>query len=205
MNIISRGAEAVIYEEDGDVIKDRISKGYRIKEIDEKLRRLRTKSEARLLERARGANVPMLYGYSDRDMRIRMEYIHGVIVREVFDNLNITNLKKLCNKIGRQIGKLHKVDVVQGDLTTSNMLLRENELYIIDFGLGFVSNKIEDKAVDLRLLRQALGAQHYNVAANAFKYILESYGKEYKESKAVLKRLKEKVEKRGRYKRKNKL
>lgn len=72
------------------------------------------------------------------------------------------------------------------------------KLYFIDFGLGFSNGKIEDKAVDLHLIKQALEAKHFAKFENYWKEILKGYGKS-KKAKDVLVRL-EKVEKRGRYK-----
>ena len=71
-------------------------------------------------------------------------------------------------------------------------------VYFIDFGLGFHSDRIEDKAVDLHLIKQALEARHSKIYEKAFKAVLQGYkiSKNYKEA---IKRL-EKVEKRGRYK-----
>ncbi len=202
--IIARGAEAVLYVEDGKLIKERISKGYRVKELDNKLRKIRTKSEAKLLERAKDANVPRVFQVSDKDMKISMEYIDGELVKNIIDELSDNNLRLLCMDIGKQIANLHSVSVVHGDLTTSNMILRGNEIYLIDLGLGFVSDRTEDRAVDLRLLRQALESKHYRIGKEAFEYILQGYSENYKNAEEVITRLKDKVEKRGRYKRKTK-
>ena len=73
-------------------------------------------------------------------------------------------------------------------------------LYFIDFGLGFISHKIEDKAVDLHLLKEALEAKHFEYLQDLFNEIIKSY-KTSENSEKVLKQLK-KVEKRGRYKEK---
>ena len=45
--IINQGAEAVIESKGNEIIKKRINKSYRIKEIDEKIRKLRTKKRQR--------------------------------------------------------------------------------------------------------------------------------------------------------------
>jgi len=75
--------------------------------------------------------------------------------------------------------------------------LTEGELYIIDFGLGFISARLEDKAVDLHLIKQALEAKHWKNHKTLFQQFLKSY--KFPESKQVLEQLK-KVESRGRYK-----
>ncbi|MFH0948941.1 MAG: serine/threonine protein kinase, partial [Candidatus Aenigmatarchaeota archaeon] len=57
MKIIARGAEAVISRDENDIIKERVAKHYRLKEIDERLRSSRTRAESRLLREARRAGV----------------------------------------------------------------------------------------------------------------------------------------------------
>jgi len=109
----------------------------------------------------------------------------------------------LLREVGGKIAKMHDKDIIHGDLTTSNMIIRNPSLstrkvYFVDFGLGFDSKKIEDKAVDLYLLKQALESKHYKHFEESFKEVIEGY-KLSKNWKEVLNRLK-KVEKRGRYK-----
>lgn len=79
---------------------------------------------------------------------------------------------------------MHNSGVVHGDLTTSNMLLKPpialeiemkdsvltpfallnsdniGTVYMIDFGLSYVSNNPEDMAVDLYVLERAIGSAH---------------------------------------------
>jgi len=78
------------------------------------------------------------------------------------------------------------------------MILRGKEVFFIDFGLGYHSDRIEDKAVDLHLIAQALEAKHSKIHEACFKAILSGY-KSSKNHKAVLERLKT-VRSRGRYK-----
>ncbi len=73
-----------------------------------------------------------------------------------------------------------------------------SKLYLLDFGLSFISKRIEDRAVDLHLIKQALEAKHWQSHEKLFQNFLLGYRK-YKESKKVLEQLK-KVESRGRYK-----
>ena len=97
---------------------------------------------------------------------------------------------------------MHDKKIIHGDLTTSNMIVRDGRVYFIDFGLGFESMKFEDKAADLHLLRQALESKHYQHYNECFEAVIEGY-KQSGNYKDVFKRL-EKVELRGRYKGKNK-
>jgi len=197
MEIIAIGAEAKLYKIGNKLIKRRVSKGYRIKEIDERIRKFRTRREAKLLEKL--DFTPKVFSSDDKKMEIEMEFIEGSLIRDILDNLNDKERTKICLEIGENIGKMHNLDVIHGDLTTSNLILRESRIYFIDFGLGFVSQRVEDKATDLKLLRQALESKHFENFKESYKYILEGYRKS-EDSKVVLDWLVNKVEKRGRYK-----
>jgi TP53 regulating kinase and related kinases len=198
-NIIGRGAEAILIHENNNLVKRRIKKSYRIDIIDQKLRKQRTRKEAKLLEKAiKLIPVPKVKKVSDTTMEIDMEFLEGKKLSEHLDTLE--NAEEICKEIGQNIAKLHDADIIHGDLTTSNMILssKDNKVYFIDFGLGFESKKIEDKAVDLHLIKQALEAKHFNHYERFFKAILEGY-KASKHHEATINRLKA-VEKRGRYK-----
>lgn len=196
--IIGRGAEAILIHKEGKLIKNRIRKTYRIEILDEKLRKQRTKKEAKLLNKA-GKLIPAPKVLkTDEKQEIDMEFIPGLKLSDGLDNL--PNAEEICKSIGEQIAKLHDADIIHGDLTTSNMILssKDNKVYFIDFGLGFESKKAEDKAVDLHLIKQALEAKHFNNFEKFFQAVLEGY-KASKHHAATLARLKA-VEKRGRYK-----
>jgi len=133
-------------------------------------------------------------------MKIKMEFINGELIKDILDNINKEKRNLIFREIGEKVAKMHDDDIIHGDLTTSNMILKD-KVYFIDFGLGFNSDKIEDKAVDIHLLKQALESKHYKHFEESFLGFLEGY-KISRNWKEVLKRL-EKVEKRGRYKNKN--
>jgi len=195
--IIQQGAEAKIILIDSNIIKDRIKKSYRIAELDEAIRKRRTKSEAKLLEKASqiiNSPKPEIENFD----KIKMPFIDGKKLSEHLDKFSLEKQKQICKKIGKSIAKLHEADIIHGDLTTSNMILKDDKIFFIDFGLGYISHKFEDKAVDLHLLKQALEAKHFKYWEILVKEVLTNY-KKFKDSKIVLERLKA-VEKRGRYK-----
>lgn len=234
--IIGTGAEAVLIQNGLRLIKRRIKKSYRLPILDEKLRKGRTKSEAKLLEKAgKLIPVPKVIKVSDKNKEIDMEFISGLKLSESLDSLK--NAEEICKTIGQQIAKLHDNNIIHGDLTTSNMIYvpednsntsdkivqrnpsnkkandtsnsnkspqnaaissQKGKLYFIDFGLGFISARTEDKAVDLHLIKQALEAKHFLHSSDFFKEVLEGY-KHSANYKETLNRLK-KVESRGRYK-----
>lgn len=199
MKEIDSGAEAVIYL-DKDIIKDRVKKSYRLKEIDERLRKSRTRREVRILQKlaAVGFPAPRLIKCDDKE-KIVMELIEGPKLRDVLEKMDFV---KLSEELGKKIAVLHNHGIIHGDLTTSNMILKDKEIYFIDFGLSFFSAKVEDKAVDLHLLKQALESKHYKIWQKCFKAALKGYRNEAKDSREVLNRF-EKVEARGRNKAKS--
>ncbi len=192
--ILAQGAEAIIIREGDSIIKDRISKAYRHPLLDKKLIKSRTKSEAKILEKASkliNAPNPAKVEFNE----IKMPFIDGKKISETLESLD---WEEICQKIGASIAKLHDADIIHGDLTTSNMILtEEGNLYFIDFGLGFISSRIEDKAVDLHLIKQALEAKHFSIWKQCWAIIEKSY--DSKDREKILQQL-GKVEARGRYK-----
>jgi TP53 regulating kinase-like protein len=192
--LIGHGAEAKLFKADGKVIKQRPSKGYRHPELDKKLRKQRTRKEAKILETLKKIKVPApeLLKVCDESMQIDMSFLEGPKVRDV---MNV----KLAKEIGVKVGILHKHDIIHADLTTSNMILKDNQIHIIDFGLSFISKKLEDKAVDLHLLDRALESKHHDIYADCMREIISGYRESNPEAEKVLERL-EIVKKRGRNK-----
>ncbi len=212
MMLMKKGAEASLYLEPFEnvlhtagggkvVIKERIPKEYRIKEIDEKLRLSRTSLETKLISDAKRAGVktPAIYAVDLGKMRIVMEFIDGPQVKKVLKNPRFKD-KKLCMLIGKYIARLHKAGIVHGDLTTSNMILTERgELYFVDFGLGEYNPSVEARGVDLHLLKRALQSVHFKIVDFVLREALRGYEEEFGAgARDVIKRA-EDIEKRGRY------
>lgn len=195
MQTIARGAEAVITKNGNEIIKERIPKGYRIKEIDEKLRKHRTKTEISILREARRCGVKTPQIIDEQKFSIKMDFIDGIKVRDCLEK----DITKISTKIGDGIAKLHDMNIIHGDLTTSNMLLKDEDVYFIDFGLSFHSERAEDKANDLYLLKEALDSTHIKISKKAWEIILNTYKSHYSNAESVINTFK-KIEKRRRYK-----
>ena len=201
MKLLKQGAEAKIFLDGNSIIKERISKSYRIKDIDKKLRLYRTRSEAKILDKCSSIiNVPSLFNVDEIGMKIKMEFINGKLLRDLLNDLNEEEKKEIFFYIGNEIAVLHDNNIIHQDLTTSNMVLFNKKVYFIDFGLSFISDRVEDKAVDLHLLKEALEAKHFKNWEKLFKAVCKGYSIS-KDNKKVLEQLK-KVESRGRYKEK---
>ena len=196
--IVYQGAEAIIYKDSDGIVKDRIVKGYRIPELDKRIRKLRTRSEQRLLDRARrsGVYVPRVLEFDESSFR--MELIKGERLKNCLEGLDPKKRRVIYGRIGDSIALLHKNGIIHGDLTTSNMILHENRVYFIDFGLGKFSVKKEDQAADLYLLHEAFKSTHLNVLKEAWDTILNAYKDKYTSSKEVITKI-NKISKRRRY------
>ena len=161
MKLIAQGAEAKIFKKKDSILKDRIKKSYRLPQIDQRLRKSRTRSEAKILRKASGIiNVPKVIRVDDKKMNLEIEYIEGVKVRDLFDRNNEKLKRKVCRALGKTVKKMHQNDIIHGDLTTSNMIWND-KLYLIDFGLGKISIRVEDMAVDIHLLKECFKSKHH--------------------------------------------
>ena len=186
-------AEAIV-EIKGDLVyKRRIQKRYRVKEIDERIRRERTKSEAKLISEARRKGVPTPIIFDINDYELVMEKIEGDLAREVID-------EPISKRIGEFVGILHKNSIIHSDLTTSNIIVNQddhNHVYFIDFGLSFIESSTEAKGVDVHVFFQSLCGTHesYERLKESF---IEGYKRTFSDASQVLRRVKE-IEQRGRY------
>lgn len=176
-------------------MKVRHVKNYRHPEIDEQLRKFRTRREAKVIGKLNvlGFPCPHLQKMDDEKMELTMDFINGQKVRDILS-------PTLGREIGKKVGVLHTHGIIHGDLTTSNMI-HNGEVHFIDFGLSFFSDKAEDKAVDLHLLRCALESKHCDIYEECFTAVLDGYKETYPDYPVVLARMDE-VEGRGRNKHK---
>lgn len=162
------------------LVKERIPKTYRIREIDIKLRKERTRQEARLLHKAKIAGVECPTVLFVEKFSIGMTKIKGKRPK--------MNAKE-CELAGEILARLHNAGIIHGDFTPANLLENKDGLFVIDFGLGFPSSDIEDKAVDvLTMLKSIKGKYEF----------LKGYEKISKEYGKITKRVEE-VKRRARY------
>lgn len=200
MKIIKRGAEAVLYLENGQLVKERVKKSYRLPEIDVKLRRLRTRKEGKLLSEARrvGVETPKISSIDEQGFKINMEFIDGKRLKEFFNDTNDVKRKKVAEDVGKLVGLLHKNGIVHGDLTTSNMILKDDKIYFIDFGLGEFSKRVEVLATDLSVLKEAFKSTHFKYLDLLWSSFIKGYKQANDNFNKVLDTLND-IEKRGRY------
>ncbi|MEF8833129.1 MAG: KEOPS complex kinase/ATPase Bud32, partial [Candidatus Thermoplasmatota archaeon] len=138
--LITRGAEAEVWKGEWRgreiVVKKRVKKGYRDPSLDEKVRKMRIRKEARLFREARkmGVPVPIIYDLNIEETQLVIQYFKGKRVMDCIEEGIDVDLEK----IGEYIGKLHNAKISHGDLTTSNILydVEKDDYCFIDFSLG---------------------------------------------------------------------
>lgn len=200
---IAKGAEGSVYLSTylgrDAVTKVRTPKGYRVPELDRRIRTQRIRSEARLIREARAAGIrtPIIYDIDTVECSITMERVKGVTVKRYLDE-HPEDAERICRLIGTNIARLHNSKICHGDLTTSNMILTPaGELCIIDFSMGASLIGVEDMGVDLRLLERGFTSAHPDIK-DAYAYITEAYCQEKNGAQEVLDKVQE-IKDRGRY------
>jgi Kae1-associated kinase Bud32 len=205
MKILRRGAEAILYEStiDGQkvLVKERLVKKYRIPQIDARLRLQRTRQEIKIMREARGHGIctPRIVSSDEEKCTIAMERIDGEILKDFLCSGKLDVMRK----VGEDLGRLHSIGIFHGDLTTSNIIVKEGKPFFIDFGLGGFSKRIEDMATDLAVLREALESTHHKIAERCWKLIVSGYRRTNPKSDEIFERM-EKIEFRARYMNKRK-
>ena len=197
MRVLSEGAEAKVYCGRllgiDAVIKRRERKRYRIAELDSAIRSQRTKSEARMMAAANmgGILAPKVLLVDGFD--IYMERVHGRnLASEAAGKGDSDRMGRAMEKAGGYLGALHGMDIAHGDFTPANLMIdREGKLWLIDFGLSRATSSVEEKALDLLLMKRSITLQQY-------KLFIRGYRKGYDGSRMSEERLSE-IERRGRY------
>ncbi|HEU5221023.1 MAG TPA: KEOPS complex kinase/ATPase Bud32 [Candidatus Nitrosotalea sp.] len=179
MKLVKKGAEADIYVTIWNgldsILKIRKKKDYRVHSLDMRIRTLRTIKEAKMISETKsfGITTPLVYFVDEKKCEIYLQLIKGKLVRD----LPLNKIIKICTEIGKIVGTLHKNGIMHGDLTTSNFILSDQGLVILDFGLSQKTDKIDDYAIDLRLFKEVLNSAHAQIVEDAWVYFVLGYRK----------------------------
>lgn len=194
MKKIGEGAEATIYitkfMSERAVLKRRASKAYREPRIDISLRRQRTRNEARALALAHDAKVRSPALLMVAEYEIVMGEIDGTVLSRYTPKDN--EVSRIMREVGIIAAKLHDAGVAHGDFTPANIMISEGHASVIDFGLATTSPSMEDKAMDLILMKRAIEPKDYAIVESA-------YRRSCADAERTLSRLRA-IERRGRYK-----
>ena len=222
--IISQGAEARIWKIPANssvsphpsIAKERFSKSYRHPALDERLTKQRCRAEGRILTKCLekgGLDVPKVLRIEAAVLYL--EFIRGKTLRDTLEELMDQSDEETANdfatKMGVVVAKVHNLGVVHGDLTTSNMMLRDpveeakesdsegdKNITLIDFGLAKNTDSAEERAVDLYVLERALLSTHPRLPQDFWNRVMKGYEDACtSKTSATLNRL-EQVRQRGR-------
>ena len=177
MKLVKKGAEADIYittwNGQNSILKIRKKKDYRVNSLDIRIRTLRTIREAKMISEVKsfGISTPIVYFVDEKKCEIYLQFIKGKLVRD----LPMKQIVKICTDIGKIVGTLHKNGVMHGDLTTSNFILSQRGLVILDFGLSQKTDAIDDYAIDLRLFKEVLNSAHAQIVVGAWASFIQGY------------------------------
>ena len=208
LKLLYRGAEADVFTGDWcgqqAVYKLRKPLLYRHPELDKLIRSQRTVHEAQMIHQAKlaGVSAPHLYYLSPREALLVMEFVKGERLKTLLLEAGLTKerVTALGEEFGRSIARLHAAGIMHGDLTTSNVLVDGDVLSLIDFGLAVHSQRLEDQAVDLRLIKETLTGAHNEVSKQFMQSLLSGYSGVLGSARAeaATRKLAE-IERRGRY------
>jgi Kae1-associated kinase Bud32 len=168
---VSRGAEATLRRVEWmglpALLKERDPKSYRAKALDERLRRERTRTEARLLVDARklGVRTPIVYDVDLARHRLVLEQLAGPTLRELLENPELPppTVTGAVRLLGEALGRLHAGGISHGDLTSSNVLFPdgpEGPPALLDLSMGSRSPGVEELGIDLHLVEEDLKSLH---------------------------------------------
>ena len=204
MKLLRRGAEADLYNTSWNnmpaILKIRTPKKYRNDTLDLKIRRYRTIKESTILSQVKSFGIPspLVYLVDLNNCSILMQKIPGIPVHDI----SCSAIVRVAQQLGHLVGRLHKNDVMHGDLTTSNFIInqRHDTIHLIDFGLSNNTTRSEDHAVDLRLFKEILNSAHASVMQSAWQQFLTGYSNVVSSSRSnMIQGLVSDIESRGRY------
>ena len=192
MKKISEGAEAEIYRTEflgiPCILKRRVPKRYRIRSIDEALRMQRTRKEARIMGIASSSGCGSPRVVLVGKYEIAMTSVGGVLLNDMLDSAG----GMIMESVGKSLAMMHNSGITHGDFTPANVIVGgDGKPHVIDFGLSEITDSVEERALDLLLMKRSVGDVQYS-------RLVKGYSRSFRGWKAVLRRLSD-IERRGRY------
>jgi Kae1-associated kinase Bud32 len=157
MKVMAEGAEAVVYETELNrmkvLVKRRVKKDYRVNEMDTRIRTQRSRNEARIIAMVSkaGINAPKLLLFDGYDI-----YMTALQGKKLTDVIARGASGALFEEVGRMLARLHRLGVAHGDYTPANIIVGNNGAGVIDFGLSEITGSVEEKALDVLLMKRSI-------------------------------------------------
>jgi len=163
-SVVRRGTESVLQGAEAEVSfegdppetvrKRRLPKAYRHPDLDTRLRRERTRAEARLLRDARRAGVPtpLVRDVDLAETTLTLAFVGDDDLRNLLgDGESSARATRAVRDVGRHLATLHEAGLVHGDPTTRNVRVGAERTHLVDFGLGYHAEDVEAHAMDLHV------------------------------------------------------
>ena len=188
---LNEGAEAIVtsgYWLGKPAIKKfRRPRKWRHPELDSRLTKSRLTSEVRTLLKLQQLDfpTPSIFNLDLKNGIMFMEKVEGeTLVIKLKNELSLIDSKEIFSKLGALLRRLHLCGTTHGDLTTTNIILNEDRLVLIDYGLSQSTFEVESYGLDFHVLYECLQATHPNFP-EAMNQIVESY-LDYDDSKSQI-------------------
>lgn len=160
------------------VRKQRRPRSWRHPDLDHRLGVRRMISEARLLVRTRkaGLSVPAVWDLDYDGGQLILEHLSGTPLIEVLNQADADEeaVQNTLNHVGACVRRLHREATVHGDLSSNNLLIDNDTVHLIDFGLASIEYDVEKFGIDLHVLDEILGASHPDWTV-AIDWVIEGY------------------------------
>lgn len=160
------------------VRKQRRPRSWRHPDLDHRLGVRRMISEARLLVRTRkaGLSVPAVWDLDYDGGQLILEHLSGTPLIEVLNQADADEeaVQNTLNRVGASVRRLHREATVHGDLSSNNLLIDNDTVHLIDFGLASIEYDVEKFGIDLHVLDEILGASHPDWPV-AIDWVIEGY------------------------------
>jgi len=206
---VSRGAEASLHAVEWlglpALRKERETKSYRPKNLDERLKRERTRNEVRLLTEARrlGVRTPIVYDVDLPNHRLILEQLPGPTLKDLLDAAkeDPVPVTPPVRALGSALGRLHAGGISHGDLTSSNILYPDGPggaPALLDLSMGSRNAGVEERGIDLHLVEEDLKALHPKGEA-LFRTFLEGYAEGNPNGQAEVRKRAREIRARVRY------
>ena len=105
----------------------------------------RFRQEVRVLEQIRHPNIVRIYGSGALPLGalyLVMEFVEGCTLRELLDTgtLRPENIGSYLLQIGEALEHIHRLNICHRDLKPENLMIRGNELILIDFSIAIIKD-----------------------------------------------------------------
>ncbi|MCW6168792.1 MAG: bifunctional N(6)-L-threonylcarbamoyladenine synthase/serine/threonine protein kinase [Thermoplasmatales archaeon] len=199
---VDEGAESIIQECSflgrNALRKTRIRKNYRDSMLDISIRKERIKREATLIYKMNelGIPVPIVYDIDFSKFYTLYERIDGEKLSSYLEKSE-NKATSVIEKLGESIGIMHSKSITHGDLTTSNIIVKNGVPYLIDASMGSTSSTLDELAVDLYLFMESLRVISKD-PETLFRSFVDGYSRRNSEFGLVMQEM-DNLEKRRRY------